>query len=563
MANYQLEQVSFYYPQEIAPALEEITLKVDAGDFVLLGGPTGSGKTTLLRLLKKQTQPAGKLQGVILYDDKPMSDLSDRHSAEEIGMVFQNPDNQIIMTTVWQQLCQGMENLGYTSVFMQKRLAEIVPFFGMESWLHQRVETLSGGQKQILNLASVMMLRPKVLLLDEPTAQLAPMASNDFIDLLVRINQELSVTVVLCEHRLENLFFHASRVILMKEGAIACQGAPREVIRHIWQEETHDFLLYMPSVSRLYLQLQIPESMAEPIPMTVREGKQWFNRFYQQATPSLKNRPSAKPKEYHTPQKTLLTCQDVTFRYEPKQPPVLQRFSLELQERDFFVVLGGNGAGKSTLLKLIAGLMPHQQGEISCQKIKYKPGKPTAGNRHIGYVGQDPLAYFTRDTVEELLEERSASLVIKEDKKLKDIVEWFQLEPILKKHPFDLSGGQQQLVVLALVLLADPSILLLDEPTKGLDPSAKNNLVLWLHRLQEQGKTILMVSHDIEFAASHATRCGLLFDGAMLAVDEPRSFFSENYYYTTAVHRTVRDCLPQEVTEKGVLSSWNGWKGII
>ncbi|MDW7678862.1 MAG: ABC transporter ATP-binding protein, partial [Bacillota bacterium] len=305
MAAYQVKNVSFRYPLASSPALQQIDLSVKPGDFILIGGPTGSGKTTLLRLLKKQVQPAGELTGDILYNGITLHDMPDRASAEEIGMVFQNPDNQIIMNTVRQELCYGMENLGYPATLMQKRMAEVVPFFGMDSWLHQSVETLSGGQKQQLNLAAVMMLRPKVLLLDEPTAQLDPIAASEFIDLLVRINQELSITVILCEHRLEGLFSQANRVLLMQEGRIAYQGKTDEVIRQVWDEHDSDFSLYLPSVSRLYLQMEDEIQMNRHIPVTVKAGTRWFNRYFYQHEFLFSDAPKATPLRQEDPAEAL------------------------------------------------------------------------------------------------------------------------------------------------------------------------------------------------------------------------------------------------------------------
>lgn len=557
MAGYQVENVTFYYPRTSTPALQGIDLSVRPGDFILIGGPTGSGKTTLLRLLKKQVQPAGKLTGSILYGGISLQKMPDKASAEEIGMVFQNPDNQIIMNTVRQELCYGMENLGYPAALMQKRMAEVVPFFGMDSWLHQSVETLSGGQKQLLNLAAVMMLRPRVLLLDEPTAQLDPIAASEFTDLLVRINQELSITVILCEHRLEGLFSHANRVLLMREGRIAYQGKTDEVIRRVWEEQDIDFSLYLPSVSRLYLQMEEEIQPHRHIPVTVKAGKRWFSRYFQQHGDLFSNSPKAERPITGDPERALLHCHDLYFQYGKKTAPVLKRLSCLLKPQDFFVLLGGNGAGKSTLLKLVAGVLDHQRGNIRYKGTKLHRMPPETLRREIGYVAQNPLAYFTRDTVQEQLEERAEALGVTETGMLVEIIRWFQLEPVMAKHPFDISGGQQQKLVLALVLMADPELILMDEPTKGLDPVAKRDLARWLNRIREKGKTIFMVSHDIEFAAAHASQCGLLFDGSIIAVDHPAAFFSENYYYTTMIHRMVRENLSEEVTEEGVITRWS------
>ena len=557
MAAYQIKDVSFYYPNSSTPALHHISASVEVGDFVLVGGPTGSGKTTLLRLLKKQVEPAGTLDGKIHFNGDCLQDLSDKDSAEKIGMVFQDPDHQIIMHTVRQELCYGMENLGYSSSHMQKRMAEVVPFFGMRSWLHQTVDTLSGGQKQLLNLAAAMMLRPRVLILDEPTAQLDPVAASEFMDLLVRINQELSVTVILSEHRLGNLYSHANRVLFMRKGTLAFQGTPGEVIHRVWKEKDSDFLLYLPSVSRLYLKMEKSNRINAQIPTTVKGGKQWFNRycalhgspFNQPVRPGAKESPGGGD--------ILLDCDSLSFQYDKNALPVLKHLSCQLQSGDFFVLLGGNGSGKSTLLKLIAGILDVQRGSIRYRGTRFSKVPLEVRRREIGYVAQNPLAYFTRDTVGGQLKERADILGLGNDSTLQELVDRFHLQPVLEKHPFDISGGEQQKLVLALVLMANPELLLMDEPTKGLDPVAKKNLAHWLHQLRGKGKTIFMVSHDIEFAAEHASQCGLLFDGNVMAHNSPTSFFTENFYYTTMIHRIVRENLPEEISEEGVLARWS------
>ncbi len=558
MAAYQIKNVSFYYPGEFSAALRQLDLSIDPGEFLLIGGPAGSGKTTLLRLLKKQVSPAGKLSGTIHYGGESIDQMPDQQSAEDIGMIFQNPDHQIVMNTVRQELCFGMENLGYSSELMQRRMAEVVPFFGMDSWLHQPVEQLSGGQKQLLNLAAVMMLRPKVLLLDEPTAQLDPIAAGEFTDLLLRINQELSITVILSEHRLEPFFPYANRVLLLKEGRIACQGNAREIIKRGWQVRDSELSLYLPSVSRLYLQIEQPLTSHENIPVTVKEGKRWFDDYFHRQDVVFDRRPEIAPVTHSPKEEPLLRCKDLYFQYEKNAAPVLKRLSCLLYPKDFFVLLGGNGSGKSTLLKLIAGVLDHQRGSLLYKGKKIERWRPEIRRREVGYVAQNPLAYFTRDTVEDQLNERVDALGIQNGEQKEKIIRWFQLEPMLEKHPFDISGGQQQKLVLALVLMADPTLVLLDEPTKGLDPVAKRDLARWLHRIREEGKTIFMVSHDIEFAASHATQCGMLFDGNVTAVESPNQFFAENYYYTTMIHRIVRENLQHEVTEEGVMARWKG-----
>lgn len=612
MAHYQIEHVSFKYPEASEAMLADINLTVEEGDFVLLCGPSGSGKTTLLRQLKREVRPEGRREGEIRYRGCQLDDLEERQSVEEIGMVFQDPDNQIVMNTVWQELTFAMENLGYSTEQIQRRIGELVQFFGMEGWLQLGVHELSGGQKQLLNLASVMSLRPKVLLLDEPTAQLDPIAAKEFIQLLARINEELSMTILISEHRVEELFPLATQVVLLKAGEVVYAGEPQEIIRQIWNVQDEFFIPYLPAVSRLYLEAAVDAVRGveeQSIPLTVKAGRQWISQYNEKrlsldqsaaradtrAEPlamSLASEQSIEKQAMGSarrqaaqqgqgtgrgeqqavrPKATpLLECRELFFAYEKNAPLVLKGCSLQIQPGEFFTLFGGNGSGKSTLLYQIAGAKKPQRGNILWDGKSLLRINTAERSRLIGYVAQNPLLYFTRDTVRAQLKDRVERLELGPGKKngqdhsfassrqerLDELLELFELKGTLDKHPLDLSGGQQQKVALILVLLAEPRLLLLDEPTKGLDPTSKMKLAAQLEAIREKGTTILMVSHDIEFAASYATRCGLLFDGRLAAVEETREFLRNNYFYTTVIHRTAGDFFPGAVTMKDVGQLW-------
>ncbi|MFD3259145.1 ABC transporter ATP-binding protein [Paenibacillus lentus] len=608
MAHYQIKHVSFKYPEAMDAMLEDINLTVEEGDFVLLCGPSGSGKTTLLRQLKREVRPEGQRGGEVRYRGCLLEDLEERRSIEEIGMVFQDPDNQIVMNTVWQELTFAMENLGYPTEQIQRRIGELVQFFGMEGWLQLGVHELSGGQKQLLNLASVMSLRPKVLLLDEPTAQLDPIAAKEFIQLLARINEELSITVIISEHRIEELFPLASQIVMLKAGQVAYAGAPQEIIRKIWNGRDEFFIPYLPAVSRLYLGANADapqEEREQPVPLTVKAGRHWISQHREKLLSldkaavstetavetlamSLASEPKAEKqavglaggqevrqvqagqqaaRSVTTP---LLECRELFFTYEKNAPLVLKGCSLRIQQGDFFTLFGGNGSGKSTLLYQIAGARKPQRGNIFLDGKSLLRSSTAERSRFIGYVAQNPLLYFTRDTVRAQLKDRierleagsgtgsgqGHSLAVGRQERLAELVELFELEGALDMHPLDLSGGQQQKVALILVLLAEPRLLLLDEPTKGLDPTSKMKLAAQLEAIRKKGTTILMVSHDIEFAASYATRCGLLFDGKLAAIEETREFLRNNYFYTTIIHRTAGDLFPGAITMKDVGLPW-------
>ncbi|GAV12702.1 ABC transporter ATP-binding protein [Paenibacillus sp. NAIST15-1] len=555
MAHYQIEDVSFQYPNCSEKTLDHITITIEEGEFVLLCGPSGSGKTTLLRQLKREVRPEGNRSGSIYYRGIALDQLDERRSIEEIGMVFQDPDNQIVMNTVWQELTFGMENLGYSTAQMQRRVGELVQFFGMEEWLHLPIHELSGGQKQLVHLASVMTLRPRVLLLDEPTAQLDPIAAKEFIQLLSRINEEFSLTIIISEHRIEEVVPHATQLVMLNRGGIAYLGTPDQVMKQIWKDEDALFLPYLPSISQLYLGIE-KVSDARAVPMSVKEGRRWLAGKQERRQAAGKSLSEAvKVDGQHL--EPLLTCKELYFTYDKNAPLVLKRLSLSIQEGEFFALLGANGSGKSTLLQQIAGAHKPQRGDILYAGKSLLRKSTVERSRMIGYVAQNPMLYFTRDTVREQLMDRLRRLGEHSSiEKLNELAARFDIESIMDKHPFDISGGQQQKIALMLVLLADPKLLLLDEPTKGLDPISKHRLAELLEMIRAAGTTIVMVSHDIEFAASYASRCGLLFNGAMAAVDDTRSFLQSNYFYTTTIHRTVGDVLPEAITVKDVWEQW-------
>ncbi|QSF45767.1 ABC transporter ATP-binding protein [Paenibacillus tianjinensis] len=549
------ERLSFRYPEEDRDSLHELSFSVEEGEFVVLLGPSGCGKTTLLRHLKRELTPVGTGSGMIRYQGQPLAELPAEKAAGDIGMVFQNPDAQIVMDTVWHELAFAMENLGYPPSVMRSRLAEMAGLFGLEPLLYKSVHELSGGQKQLLNLASVLLLQPKLLLLDEPTSQLDPVAAREFIQTLYRLNEEMSMTIIISEHRLEEVLPLADRVLLLEDGVLQASGSPREFVRGAGDARQAARRAYLPTASRLFLALS-PEGELplETIPLTVREGKRWLQAYAatgQEMLAASAPEPAAaiRAERSSVPAATLLGAREVTFRYEKDGPEVLRKLNLSLHQGELLAILGGNGAGKSTLLQVLSGLAKPQRGNVDLAK-----GVTT------GYLAQNPLLYFSFDTViEELRHMASVAGLANEtaQSEIERLLEVFQLQQVLESHPHDLSGGQQQKLALAMIMLLKPAVLLLDEPTKGLDPEAKSRFAGLLGQLLDQGISIGIVTHDVEFAARYASRCALLFDGSITAEGRPSAFFSSNYFYTTAVNRMVRDILPQALTIEDVMAAWH------
>ena len=534
MELFTIRDLTFSYPEQPQPALRSLSLTVERGEFLVLCGPSGCGKSTLLRQLKTVLAPHGRRTGELLLEGRPLDSLSQREQAERIGFVQQSPENQLVTDKVWHELAFGLESLGYDTPTIRRRVAEMASFFGIQNWFHKNVAELSGGQKQLLNLAAVMALQPSVLILDEPTSQLDPIAASDFLATLSRINRELGTTVILTEHRLEEAFGFASRVAVLEKGALLCTGTPAEVGAALKSAGSAMFLA-MPAAMRIWSAVD----SGAPCPVSVRDGRRWLLDYA--AAHPLK----ALPEEGPPPEtEALISARELWFKYDQDRPDVVKGLSLEVRRGQLLALLGGNGTGKTTSLKLLAGLKKPWRGELEIRGT-------------VGMLPQDPQTLFVRPTVrEDLLEVLPRAE--RKDAALERVVSLCRLTELLDRHPYDLSGGEQQRAALAKLLLRDPDILLLDEPTKGLDAEFKQSFGQILQTLQRSGVAILMVSHDIEFCAKYADRCALFFDGNIVTEGTPRAFFSGNSFYTTAANRMARELLPRAVTPEDVIVACGG-----
>lgn len=543
MAQLQLNSLTFFYPGQAAPALDQVSLTVDQGEFLVLCGPSGSGKSTLLRLLKPALSPHGRVEGARLWEGQPLEALDRREQARQIGFVLQNPEEQIVTDKVWHELAFGLESLGYSQTAIRARVAEMAAFFGLEGWFHRDTASLSGGQKQLLNLAAVMAMGPQVLLLDEPTSQLDPMGAQSFLDSLGRVNRELGTTVVLCEHRLEEALPLAGRCGVLDRGRLLVCAPPRAAAAFL-RTNRHPMAAAMPTPVRVWAATE----GEGPCPLTVGQGRSWLSGYAQDhpltPPPPAPSFPQTDP---------ALEVREVWFGYR-REDPVLRGLSLQVPAGSLCALMGGNGAGKSTLLRLLARGGRPQRGEL---KLLGRPLEdwPEEALFHgaLALLPQDPKALFVGRTVEEDLAEVEPS---REGRA--DLVRLCRLERLLDRHPYDLSGGEQQRAALAKVLLTRPRVLLLDEPTKGMDQPFREELAQLLTALRKTGVTLLMVSHDIEFCARCATHCALLFDGGITAWGAPEDFFAQNSFYSTAACRMARDLVPGAITPPQLIAACGG-----
>ena len=543
MAHFQIKDLSFSYPTAKGKkSLDGVSLSIEKGEYVVLCGKSGSGKTTLLRQLKSVLAPHGKKNGEILFNGVPLDRVSQRDQSGKIGYVMQNPDDQIVTDKVWHELAFGLESLGCDQKTMRARVAEMACYFGIQEWFHRDVANLSGGQKQLLNLASIMAMQPEVLILDEPTSQLDPIAASDFLNTVRKINIELGTTVIITEHRLEDIFPYADRAIVMDGGKVIADDTPRKIGKLLW-EQGSDMFAAMPTPVRVFYGA---DGMGD-CPLTVRDGRNWLSREFT-SEPVHKTTPAeVLPDEIENP---ALSLKELWFRYEKDSPDILRGVSAEVPVGSLYAIVGGNGAGKSTTLKAICGICRPYRGSVKVfgkPVNKYKSAELFGGC--LAMLPQDPKSLFVKKTVREDLEEMSKDKAL-----IGEIAATCQIEKLLDSHPYDLSGGEQQRAALAKVLLTQPKLLLLDEPTKGIDSFFKETFAKILKQLQSKGITIVMVSHDVEFCAKYADMVSMFFDGQMLTTDTPRRFFGNNSFYTTAANRMSRHVFDLAVTAENVVS---------
>lgn len=640
MAHFEIKNLSFSYPTAGGrKALDDISLTIERGQYVTFCGRSGCGKTTILRQLKSALTPHGKRTGQILFDGTLIQDVGLREQSARIGYVMQDPDNQIVTDKVWHELAFGLESLGVDQKTIRLRVAEMASYFGIQGWFHKKVTELSGGQKQLLNLASIMAMQPDVLILDEPTSQLDPIAASDFLNTVRKINRELRTTVLITEHRLEDIFHASDLVVVMEDGKVLAADGPRQIGAFLKEKESPIFAA-MPSPVQIYFavmntndeilkkrsekdeaskkwgeekdgiektfeeketskaaqggrvsdrlgttenyegvtnvqNLSIGKNMdigsgmggaSEKLtgssgmtytagcPLTVREGAAWLDTLFdgkkltktviEDADPTLTD-----PEDIKDP---AVFVKETWFRYEKDTPDILKGVVLRVPRKTLFAVVGGNGTGKSTLLKTICNTCKPYRGKVLIDGKpvgKYKGGELFRHN--LAFLPQDPKSLFVKKTVrEELLEmlERGEN-----KSRIDEVAALCEITPLLAQHPYDLSGGEQQRAALAKVLLTDPKILLLDEPTKGIDSFFKQQFAEILKKLKGRGVTIIMVSHDVEFCAKYADLVSMFFDGSVVTTNTPNQFFSRNSFYTTAANRMSRHVFENAVNNEDVI----------
>lgn len=552
MEILSINNLNFRYPQCEQKSLDNINLTVNEGEFITICGESGCGKTTLLKMIKKELTPHGERSGELRYKNTLIDELDRKISASQIGFVLQNPDTQIVTDKVWHELAFGLENLGVEPNVIKRQVGEMSSYFGINEWFRDDVNKLSGGQKQLLNLASVMAMQPQILLLDEPTSQLDPIASSDFIATLHKLNKELGLTIIIVEHNLEEVFSISDKVLVMAKGRISAFDKPNNIVNSLKKvNQDNKMLKSMPTSVRIFEGL----GKGDNCPLDVKGAKRILKSTFKNDIKVYKyNR-------YIHKENVAIKAKDVWFRYDRNSKNILKGLNLEVFESEVFSILGGNGSGKTTILNILCGLEKSYKGKINLNSTKNVNGKGSSIYRHnIAYLPQNPTAVFVRNSVKEDLLDIVVNENVDKKESEKQIVEISQkldVTNLLSKNPFDLSGGELQKCAIAKLLLLKPKIILLDEPTKGYDVYAKEEFAKILNNLKGQGVTVIIVTHDVEFASKVSDRCGLLFDGELMGVDVPTKFFSNNYFYTTVASRISRGHYENTITCQQIISMCN------
>lgn len=542
METVKVNGFSFKYSLGSKPALKDINFTVNEGEFIVVCGPSGCGKSTLLRSLKPQLRPFGETSGSIEFCGREIKDIPDEESAAQIGFVMQSPDAQIVTDKVWHELAFGLENLGVPTHIIRSRVAEMANYFGIHTWFRKKTAELSGGQKQLLNLASVMLMQPKLLILDEPSSQLDPIASREFLENVRKINLELGTTIIITEHNLEDVYGYADKVLLMEHGEAVKYLPPQEMAQYLAENERDGMYKALPTPARMYGCVLRGEC-----PLSIVEGRRWFSR-------QMEGKALPKPvlTEEKRPDERAIDVKEVWFQYEKGADPVLRDLSFSLRRGEICSILGGNGAGKTTTLSVISQKNKFNIGRIN---IAGKDIKKYKGNElfdhNLAVLPQNPQSLFVFETLRRDLEEVLRLRKMKKEEineRVELMAKMLGLSELLERHPYDLSGGEMQKAALAKILLLEPKILLLDEPTKGMDALSKENLGGILRGLRDSGVSVLMVTHDIEFCAKYSDHCMLFFDGYIVSEGSPKKFFADNSFYTTAASRMTRHLVPNIIT---------------
>jgi energy-coupling factor transport system ATP-binding protein len=546
----QIQNLQFTYNQKQFPALSNINLTIDEGEFILLAGPSGSGKSTLVRLLNGLIPHfyGGTIQGNVHIDNQDIFTHSTRQLAQSVGMVFQSADNQLLMNTVESEIAFGLENLAIPIDEIEVRITEILEKIHITQFRDRKINTLSGGEKQKVAIASVLAMLPKVLVLDEPTAELDPFSAIDLLDLISNLNQQLHLTIILIEHRIDRVLPYLSRIILLKNGQIQADGRPRDVLSH--PLEIYD--LITPTVVRLAKDLLKKDLNLDQLPLSFEEAQSLLNERISSIIEgnSAQNRLNAfNPiqnslnyfQKYET-QPILIEFQHVGYQYQ-KEVWAVKDINFQAHAGEFIAIIGKNGSGKSTLLKLINGLLHPTEGQVLHKNLNIKTHSIAELAKRIGFIFQNPSLQFYAETLEEDMIFFMKNMKISRSQMsplIEDGLSKFGLTQYRHVYSRYLSVGEQQKAALALILTSQPQILILDEPTHGMDPQQKQFIFEFLNIYRNNGRLVILATHDIDSVAQFADRIILLEDGSIKADNIAEIVLTENSDFSPSITSYLR-----------------------
>ena len=530
-----IENFTFYYGDSEKPALKNINLQIKDGEFILITGPSGGGKSSLCRCFNGLIPHfyGGRVTGNVAVQGTDVISHSTKELATKVGMIFQDPENQLVAMDVEREIAFGLENLAFPKMLIAKRLEESLDTLGISALRHRQVHELSGGEKQKVAIASVLALHPSILVLDEPTSELDPKSAEEVLSVVERLNDELGLTVILIEHRLDRVAQHVDRLIMMSHGEVVADGDPRQVLS---SKKPVEIGVGVPPITKLVQGMRERGINIDKTPLTVKEGRTMLEGVFQKASGQIPRRNKNDDGE------PIIEIRKLWHVY-PTGVTALKDISIKVCEGEFVAIMGRNASGKTTLVKHISGLLRPTKGMVLVDGIDTRRATIAELAKKVGFVFQNPNDHLFADTVEEEIAFTLKNLggnggEVKS--RVDEILERFNIKEYRKQYPRYLSGGEKQRIALASVIIAQPRVLILDEPTRGMDYGLKSQLMAFLNEYRSQGNTVILVTHDVEMVAEHADRVILMSEGKVVVDDNKREVLSKALLFSPQINRLVQ-----------------------
>lgn len=534
----EINNVIFTYAEGKKPALNNVSLSINDSEFILIAGPSGCGKSTLCRCINGLVPSfyGGKISGSVTVQNIDATRTPTKEMAKTVGMVFQDPENQLVATDVEREIAFGLENLGLSKTLMAKRIEEVLDTVGIDHLRHRQIATLSGGEKQKTAIASVLVLHPEIIVLDEPTSELDPKGAEEVIQLVKRLNEEFGLTVLLVEHRIDRVLQSADRLIVMNNSMISYDGNPRDWIHHVG-ETLPD--IGVPPITRLSVALK-KKNIDTKIPLTIKEGRRNFSLVFK--SKEFRKTDFSSDKKNKNSNDSIVTVKNLWYKY-PNGPTTLKDINLSISKGEFVSLIGRNASGKTTLAKMLNGLLKPTKGSVKINDINTTKTSVETLSKYVGYVFQDPNVHLFADTVEEEITFMMRNLGFASESiedSLEKMLKQFDLEYCRHMYPRSLSTGEKQRVALSSVLAAKPQLLILDEPTRGLDYELKKTLMHHISNYKTEGGTILLISHDIELIAEFGERVLLMSEGKIVADGTKHEVLANSLHFSPQINRLIQ-----------------------